>query len=133
LDLRKTYGMTILYITHDFGIAAKLCDRVAVLYAGEIIEIGSVFDVLKNPKHPYTRGLIDSYPTPGMRQKRIDPIEGKQPDLAFLPPGCRFAPRCQWVMPECRTAEIDFFETGTEARRHGVRCILYKGKSIGSE
>jgi oligopeptide transport system ATP-binding protein len=128
LDLRKTYGMTILYITHDFGIAAKLCDRVAVLYAGEIIEIGSVFDVLKSPRHPYTRGLIDSYPTPGMRQKRIDPIEGKPPDLAFLPLGCRFAPRCKWVMPDCRAADIEFFETGTEEKNHGVRCILYQGK-----
>jgi oligopeptide/dipeptide ABC transporter ATP-binding protein len=132
-ELRQTYGMTILYITHDFGIVAKLCDRVAVLYAGEIIEIGSVFDVLKNPKHPYTKGLIDSYPTPGMRQKRIDPVEGKQPDLAFLPPGCRFAPRCKLVMPECRAGDIDFLETGIEAKSHGVRCILYKGKSIGSK
>jgi len=132
LDLRKTYGMTILYITHDFGIAAKLCDRVAVLYAGEIIEIGSVFDVLKSPKHPYTRGLIDSYPTPGMRQKRIHPIEGKQPDLAFLPLGCRFAPRCKLVMPDCLAADIEFFETGTEEKGHGVRCLLYKGRKIES-
>ncbi len=129
LELRKTYGMTILYITHDFGIAAKLCDRVAVLYAGEIIEIGSVFEVLKSPKHPYTRGLIDSYPTPGMRQKSLHPIEGKQPDLAFLPMGCRFAPRCKLVMPDCRTADIEFFETGTAKKSHEVRCILYRGKN----
>ena len=128
LELRKTYGMTILYITHDFGVVAKLCDRVAVLYAGEIIEIGSVFNVLKTPKHPYTKGLLDSYPLPGMRRKRIEPIEGKQPDLASLPPGCSFAPRCKQVMAECREGEIDFFETGTADEAHGVRCLLYKGK-----
>jgi oligopeptide transport system ATP-binding protein len=128
LELRKTFGMTILYITHDFGVVAKLCDRVAVLYAGKIIEIGSVFDVLKTPKHPYTRGLLDSYPIPGMRRKRIEPIEGKQPDLASLPPGCPFAPRCKRVMAECREGEIDFLETGTADKAHGVRCLLYKGK-----
>ena len=128
LQLRKAYGMTILYITHDFGVVAKLCDRVAVLYAGKIIEIGSVLNVLKTPKHPYTKGLLDSYPVPGMRRKRIEPIEGKQPDLAFLPPGCSFAPRCKWVMAECREGEIDLFETSTQDTAHGVRCLLYKGK-----
>jgi oligopeptide/dipeptide ABC transporter ATP-binding protein len=128
LELRKTFGMTILYITHDFGVVAKVCDRVAVLYAGEIVEIGSVFSVLKTPKHPYTKGLLDSYPVPGMRRKRIDPIEGKQPDLAFLPPGCSFAPRCKWVMAECREGEIDFFEIGNAEKAHGVRCLLYKGE-----
>ncbi len=127
LELRKNFGMTILYITHDFGIVAKLCDRVAVLYAGEIIELGSVFEVLKNPRHPYTCGLIESYPTPGARHRRIEPIEGKQPDLALLPRGCRFAPRCKKGMPECREGDIEIFETGTGEESHPVRCILYEG------
>lgn len=125
LDLRKRLGMTILYITHDFGIVAKLCDRVAVLYAGEIIEIGSVYNVLKNPAHPYTRGLIASTPSLGMRERRIEAIEGKQPDLAFLPPGCKFAPRCKKSWAECLSADIDLFEVGDEQNSHLVRCLQY--------
>jgi oligopeptide/dipeptide ABC transporter ATP-binding protein len=125
LDLRKTYEMTILYITHDLGTVAKLCDRVAVLYAGEIIEIGSVFNVLKNPRHPYTQRLIESYPTAGMRGRKIEPIEGKQPDLAFLPSGCLFAPRCKRAMPECAGADVSLLETGTVEESHQVRCLLY--------
>ncbi len=126
LDLRKKFGMSILYITHEFAIAAKLCTRVMVLYAGEIIEIGSVYHVLKDPKHPYTRGLIESTPSPGMRDKKIETIEGKQPDLASLPQGCKFAQRCKEAMPQCTKAEIDLFEIERKDDSHMVRCLLYK-------
>ncbi|MBW2094521.1 MAG: ABC transporter ATP-binding protein [Deltaproteobacteria bacterium] len=126
LDLRKKLGMTILYITHDFGVVAKLCDRVAVLYAGEIIEIGSVFDVLKSPAHPYTAGLIASTPSLGMLEKKIEAIEGKQPDLAFLPPGCKFAPRCKNAAPRCLEKEVQLFEVGREGKSHLVRCLDYE-------
>ncbi|RJQ50640.1 MAG: ABC transporter ATP-binding protein [Desulfobacteraceae bacterium] len=129
-DLRGEFGMTILYITHDFGIAARLCDRIAVLYAGEVIEIGSVFTVLKDPRHPYTKRLIESSPVPGMHGKKIEAIEGKQPDLAFLPPGCRFAPRCKFVRSGCVEGEPELVETGTGKESHGVRCILYKGNRV---
>lgn len=125
LDLRKTLGMTILYITHDFGVVAKLCDRVAILYAGEIIEIGSVYNVLTKPKHPYTRELINSTPTLGMRNKLIETIPGKQPDLAFLPTGCKFATRCKVVKGTCSEKDIELIEAGNSEQSHQVRCINY--------
>jgi peptide/nickel transport system ATP-binding protein len=125
LDLRKKLSMTILYITHDFGVVAKLCDRVAILYAGEIIELGSVYNVLTKPKHPYTRELINSTPTLGMRHKHIGTIPGKQPDLAFLPQGCKFAARCKVVQRTCSEQDIELIETGDHEQRHQVRCILY--------
>ena len=126
LDLRKRLGMTILYITHEFGIAAKLCDRVIVLYAGEIIEAGSVFNVLRNPQHPYTMQLIKSTPTSGVRNKKLEPIDGRPPDMAFLPQGCKFTPRCKKAMEECLKSNTDVFEVGTKDDSHIVRCILYK-------
>jgi len=125
LDLRKKLGMTILYITHDFGVVAKLCDRVAILYAGEIIELGSVFDVLLSPKHPYTQELISSTPTIGMRTKVIEPIPGKQPNLSSLPIGCKFAPRCKLARDLCRANEVMEIETGSADRSHSVKCVNY--------
>ena len=125
LDLRKTLSMTILYITHDFGVVAKLCDRVAILYAGEIIEIGSVFDVLTKPKHPYTRELINSTPALGMRHKLIETIPGKQPDLAFLPKGCKFAARCKVAKAICSAEDIGLIEVGNDGQSQQVRCINY--------
>jgi oligopeptide/dipeptide ABC transporter ATP-binding protein len=126
LEIREKFGMSILYITHEFGIVSKLCDRVAILYAGEIIEIGSVYNVLKDPKHPYTRELIACTPTLGMRNKKIETIRGKHPDLALLQPGCKFAPRCNKSMPGCNDLDLDLFETGTEEESHLVRCLLHK-------
>lgn len=125
LDLRKKLSMTILYITHDFGVVAKLCDRVAILYAGEIIEIGTVFDVLMKPKHPYTRELINSTPALGMRHKVIETIPGKQPDLARLPKGCKFAARCKVAKESCSAEDIKLIEVGNDGQSQQVRCINY--------
>jgi len=125
LELRKTLGMTILYITHDFGVVAKLCDRVAILYAGEIIELGTVYDVLTKPKHPYTQELIKSTPALGMRTRQIETIPGKQPDLASLPRGCKFAARCKVVKRTCSEKDIELIETGNLQQSHQVRCINY--------
>lgn len=124
LDLRKRFGMTIIYITHELGIVSKLCDRVVVLYAGEIIEIGSVRNVLRRPKHPYTQGLINSYPTLGMRHRRIEPIQGKPPDLICLPAGCKFSPRCPKCFKDCLAKEVDLIETGSDGDSHLVRCLM---------
>jgi oligopeptide/dipeptide ABC transporter ATP-binding protein len=123
LELRKKWGMTILYITHDFGVVAKLCDRVAVLYAGEIVEFGSAYHVLKDPLHPYTRALIAATPALGMRDKRIEAPEGKLTNLAYLPPGCKFASRCARKVAECEGTAIDLVERGTDRESHLVRCI----------
>ncbi len=95
-ELRDRHGLSILLITHDLGVVAEIADRAAVMYAGKIVEEAAVTDLFKEPRHPYTRGLMASIPRPdgGGRRRRLATIEGAVPDLAHLPPGCAFAPRC---------------------------------------
>jgi len=126
LNLRKEHNTTILYITHDFGVIAKLCDRVAVLYAGEIVEIGTVFDVLTKPKHPYTIGLINSSLSPGMERKGIKAIRGKTPDMTKLKTGCKFAERCDQKFDDCVKQNINMLETGHSDKSHKARCLLHR-------
>ena len=92
--LQQETGMAILFITHDFGVVARMCDRVAVMYAGRIVECGPVRQVFDQPSHPYTRALIASVPKITGTTGRLATIEGQPPSLMDLPPGCRFAPRC---------------------------------------
>jgi peptide/nickel transport system permease protein len=113
-------GSAVLFITHDFGVVSELCDRVAVMYAGRIVEIGPTQEVLANPAHPYTRKLIDCVPILGEPERRLDAIEGLPPPVDRLPPGCAFAARCPYVEPRCREGEIALDEL-SEAR--AVRCI----------
>ena len=94
LDLRDQLGLAILLVTHDLGVVAQTCDRVAVMYAGRIVEMGSPEVIFKNPQHPYTLGLIGSLPRLDARLKKLMSIGGLPPDLAKLPPGCAYAPRC---------------------------------------
>ena len=109
LRLRDKYKLTILLITHDLGVVAETADRVAVMYAGKIVEEASVRDLFRSPKHPYTAGLLRSIPGAGEAKRpaggsgraRLQAIEGLVPDLLRLPPGCSFNPRCPDVMPEC--------------------------------
>ena len=98
--LQQQTGMAILFITHDFGVVARMCDRVAVMYAGRIVECGPVSEVFERPTHPYTRALIGSVPKMTGDRGRLATIEGQPPSLMDLPVGCRFAPRCKLV--ECR-------------------------------
>src|SRR4030095_38774 len=146
--LRDRLGMGVLWITHDLGVVgklcdragimyagegggkggghavgvvAKLCDRVVIMYAGEVMEQGDVYSVLKRPRHPYTRRLIDALPKLGRPEQRLMPIEGRPPDPANLPVGCPFAPRCQKARAECEAAEVPLIETG-EGR--AVRCLF---------
>ncbi len=103
--LQRETGMAILFITHDFGVVARMCDRVAVMYAGRIVECGDVRQVFDNPSHPYTQALIASVPTmTGPLVDRLHTIEGQPPSLIDLPPGCRFAPRCP--LADRRCAEV---------------------------
>src|SRR5690606_38670102 len=95
-----------LFITHDFGVVSALCDRVAVMYAGRIVETGTTEQVLESPAHPYTRKLIDCVPVLGEPERRLDAIEGLPPSVDDLPEGCAFAPRCPRVQPECRRGVI---------------------------
>ena len=100
-DLQAETGMAIIFITHDFGIVARMCDRVAVMYAGRIVESAGVRDLFNKPNHPYTQALMDSVPQMD-RTDRLFSIEGQPPPLYDLPPGCRFAPRCIYAQERCQ-------------------------------
>ncbi|ROT98063.1 dipeptide/oligopeptide/nickel ABC transporter permease/ATP-binding protein [Histidinibacterium lentulum] len=118
-DLRRERGLAIVFITHDFGVVAQLCDRVAVMYAGRIVEEGRTDDVLALPRHPYTSRLIDCVPELGGGKRRLEAIPGLPPMVDDLPPGCAFAPRCHKARAECTAGEVDLGVTGDRA----VRCL----------
>ncbi|WP_137285045.1 ABC transporter ATP-binding protein [Halorussus salinisoli] len=100
-ELNEEIGMAVLLITHDLGVVAEICDRVAVMYAGRIVEYGDVEDIFLDPRHPYTKGLVSCVPDPTTSEKDLKPIEGQVPDLANTPDGCNFAPRCPYATKEC--------------------------------
>ncbi|MBR2656536.1 MAG: dipeptide/oligopeptide/nickel ABC transporter permease/ATP-binding protein [Loktanella sp.] len=118
-DLRRDRGLAILFITHDFGVVGQLCDRVAVMYGGRIVETGATAQVLESPAHPYTRRLIACVPELGGGRRVLAAIPGLPPAVDDLPQGCAFAPRCDKAQPACRQGEIDL--TG-DARK--VRCLF---------
>ena len=101
-DLQRDSDLSLIFITHDFGIVAKMCDRVAVMYAGRIVEHGSVRDIFNHPSHPYTEALLASVPKMEEDVDRLYSIEGQPPPLHDLPVGCAFADRCQYAMDRCR-------------------------------
>jgi peptide/nickel transport system ATP-binding protein len=125
-ELQKKLGMAIILITHDLGVVAEMADDVAVMYAGRIVEQGAVRDIFKNPRHPYTRGLLNSIPTLAHdptgkpRKKRLETIPGIVPNLLELPRGCRFQERCTSVGEDCRKDEP---ELRPVSATHRVRCI----------
>ncbi|MSQ25108.1 MAG: ABC transporter ATP-binding protein [Dehalococcoidia bacterium] len=100
-DLQKQYNLTIIFITHDFGIVATICDTVAVMYAGKIVETGPVRDVFQRPSHPYTEALLKSLPSLEEKPKRLPSISGQPPMPHEMPTGCRFAPRCPYKFDKC--------------------------------
>ena len=100
-DIQAETGLAIIFITHDFGVVARMCDRVAVMYAGRIVENGPVREIFNEPSHPYTRALIDSVPKLEERTERLYSIEGQPPLLSNLPEGCRFAERCEFARDKC--------------------------------
>ena len=100
-DLRRTHHTTILLITHDLGVVAQLCDRVGVMYAGQLVEVAPVHEIFRAPRHPYTQALLAALPAAGQARGSLRVIEGRVPDLTDPPPGCRFTPRCPYRMPEC--------------------------------
>jgi oligopeptide/dipeptide ABC transporter ATP-binding protein len=121
-DLQQQHRLAMIFVTHNLGIVAKICDRVAVMYAGRIVEIGPVRRIFTQPAHPYTRALIESIPRLGARPGRLTAIEGQPPDLADLPPGCSFASRCPAVMERCRVEEPPALALGAD---HLARCWLH--------
>jgi oligopeptide/dipeptide ABC transporter ATP-binding protein len=100
-DVQRESGMSIVFVTHDFGVVARMCDRVAVMYAGRIVETASTREIFANPRHPYTRALLECLPAVDGPTHDLTSIEGQPPDLANLPSGCRFAPRCPLVAEAC--------------------------------
>jgi len=101
-DIRDTRGLALIIVTHDFGVTARLCDDIMVMYAGRIVERGPVETIFKAPRHPYTRALLDAIPKPeNDRSKGLATIEGQPPNLAESISGCSFAPRCRFAMPRC--------------------------------
>jgi oligopeptide/dipeptide ABC transporter ATP-binding protein len=120
-DLQRQYQLALIFITHNLGIVAKMCDQVAVMYAGRLVEWGPVTRIFDAPAHPYTQALLGSIPRMGDGRERLTAIEGQPPDLAAPPSGCAFHPRCPKVMDHCRDEAPP--ET-VLAPRHTTRCWL---------
>jgi oligopeptide/dipeptide ABC transporter ATP-binding protein len=117
-DLQREHGLALIFITHNLGIVAKMCDQLAVMYAGRVVEQGPVSRIFSAPAHPYSKALLGSIPRMTDAGGRLTAIDGQPPDLANLPPGCAFAPRCPAVTPRCRTEAPPEFalEPGRSAR-----------------
>jgi oligopeptide transport system ATP-binding protein len=125
-ELRSETGMALILITHDLGVVAETADRVAVMYAGRIVETGAIEDVLENPVHPYTLGLLHSMPQTQKRGEPLQPIFGSPPNLAYVPPGCAFHPRCQHAHTPCREV---LPKTQTVSPGHYVECHSLKDRN----
>ena len=116
--LQAAHGMAMLFVTHDFGVVARICDRVAVMYAGRIVECAPVEEIFARPAHPYTRALLASVPSTGAPPDRLPAIPGQPPGIAARPAGCAFHPRCPHASAQCRTAPPErFLRDG-----HSLRC-----------
>jgi oligopeptide/dipeptide ABC transporter ATP-binding protein len=123
-ELRRNLGLALLFITHDLGVVAQVADRIAVAYAGRIVEEGPAREVLMRPRHPYTTGLLRA--SPQLVRHKLEPIPGSVPPLTALPPGCAFEPRCPLRIAECAAAMPELRAAGP---RHATRCILV-GESV---
>lgn len=124
-NLKDKIEASILLITHDLGIVAQICDRAAVMYAGNIVEHGSIKDIFKNARHPYTVGLLETIPNPKKRVEMLPVIKGSVPNLINPPSGCRFHPRCSHMKDICKKEKPRFIEV---SQSHGVACFLFGGE-----
>jgi oligopeptide/dipeptide ABC transporter ATP-binding protein len=128
-EMKSAFDLSLLLITHDLGVIAETADRVAVMYAGRIVEFGDVRDIFRDPKHPYTRGLLASMPG-GAPGTRLRAIEGTVPTLGALPPGCAFNPRCPDRFEPCTVAPPDDYVTGPS---HTAKCYLHDPRATSHE
>ena len=122
LDLNKKFGLTIILITHNISLIQDFAHRVAIMYAGRIVETGLKNEVINNPKHPYTKALLECIPQNRSKEKLLNTIKGNVPNLSQLPKGCKFHPRCQYVMDKCLKDEPTFTNLKGE---HSVKCYLW--------
>jgi len=121
-ELQQEFNMAVIMITHNLGVVAELTDNVVVMYAGKPVEHADVNRIFQDPKHPYTWGLLHSIPKLYERKERLIPIEGQPPSLIDLPPGCPFAPRCQFAMEICVQADPPDYDVGPN---HTAKCYLH--------
>jgi peptide/nickel transport system ATP-binding protein len=119
-QLQQELGMSIVFVTHDVGVAAEISDRIAVMYAGRFVETGTVREIMRNGKHPYTQGLLKSTVHGGLRGRTLETIPGAPPSIARLPPGCAFAPRCRYVEEICTQAAPPVIDVSPGTM---VRCV----------
>lgn len=124
-DLKTRSKTSMMLITHDLGVVSEICDQVAIMYAGEIVESGSLEDIFENPLHPYTNGLFGSIPDIDKEVEFLSPIEGVVPDPAELPTGCKFHPRCKYAEAVCSREEPLFTEY---SNGHFTKCFVYEGR-----
>ena len=122
-NLKKKFNTSLLLITHDLGVVAEVCDKVAIVYAGRIVEYGNLESIYNNPKHPYTNGLFGSIPDFSKKAHRLNPIRGLMPDQSNLPEGCAFAERCPNATDECRKRQPPVVEVEPG---HSVRCLMFE-------
>jgi peptide/nickel transport system ATP-binding protein len=120
-ELQRSLGFAIIFVTHDMSLVSHFSDRLAVMYAGQIAELGNTRQVFDTPLHPYSKGLLDAFPSIRGPRVHLTGIPGTPPDLARPPSGCRFHPRCPVVMPACSTTAPDLYDVSDEQ----VRCLLY--------
>ena len=130
-NLREKFHMGLIMITHDLGVVAETCDKVAIIYAGEVVEAGSVTEVYLNPRHPYTRGLFDSIPKLDEDSTRLIPIEGMTPNMAEPPTGCYFHPRCKYCQERCRTQSPEMVQLAGRSNR--CQCLYRLGNEQDEE
>lgn len=128
--LKEEYGTSILFITHSLGVVAEICDHVLVMYCSRAMESGTVEDIFKNPKHPYTRGLMHSIPKLGEEVDRLYAIPGNVPNPKYMPKGCKFAPRCEEAMDICMEEEPPYFDYGDGHLSRCWRCSKRFGGEI---
>ena len=130
VKLKEEIDASILFITHDLGVVAEMCDRVAVMYSGEIVEQGEVYEIFASPKHPYTQGLLRSIPKIGKTRGILPSIRGQVPMPGTIKEGCKFRDRCDYVMDICHREEPGFMEI---ANGHHCRCFLYSEEVMKDE
>ena len=119
-NLKRKFNTATILITHDLGVVAQTCEKAAVIYAGEIVEYGTVHEVFKDMRHPYTIGLMNSIPKIHVDERRLHPIEGLMPDPMSLPEGCKFCDRCRFAIEKCKKENPEMMNLGGE---HSVRCF----------
>jgi peptide/nickel transport system ATP-binding protein len=125
-ELQERLGFAVIFVTHDMSLVSHFSNRLAVMYAGQVAELGRTRQVFDKPKHPYSKGLLDAFPSIRGPRIALTGIPGSPPDLARPPSGCRFHPRCPEVMPQCLTTEPELYDVESEE----VRCLLYANGNI---